>query len=140
MSAKRGKSVLSFFPPTFVRYCIIGVINTLACFGVIFMLMYGFGINYMLSNAVGYAVGITVSFILNKFRNFRSEGTVRTELPLFIAAFGLSYAANILILWLLGTVLHTDVFFAQLAGGTVYTMTFYLFMKSVVFTKMQCRS
>jgi putative flippase GtrA len=94
----------------------------------------------MLSNAAGYGVGITVSFLLNKFGNFRSKGNVRTELPLFIAAFGVAYTVNLFVLWFSGEVLHADAFLAQLAAGAVYTVVFYLFMKSVVFTEVQCKN
>ncbi len=120
---------------TFIRYCIIGVINTLSCFSVIFIMMYIVHVHYLISNIIGYATGIMVSFILNKYKNFRSRGSVKTELPVFLVAFGCSYSANVLVLWFAGEILHADKFFSQLAAGTIYTMIFYLLMRSVVFAR-----
>lgn len=128
-------ALLRFPDPTFIRYCLIGVINTLCCFLVIFVLMSIFRVNYLVSNIVGYATGIMVSFMLNKYRNFRSRGTIRTELPFFLAAFGCSYSVNLFILWFAGEVLHADKFLSQLVSGAIYTIIFYFFMRSIVFAR-----
>lgn len=124
-----------FLDNTFIRYCFIGVINTLSCFCLIFILMYFFKMNYLISNILGYATGIMVSFVLNKYKNFRSSGSVRAEIPLFLAAFGFSYSANILVLWFAAEILHADKFFSQLAAGAIYTIIFYFFMRSLIFAR-----
>ncbi len=48
----------------FLKYNLVGVINTLVGFGIIFILMF-LGLSPILSNAIGYLIGSSISFILN---------------------------------------------------------------------------
>jgi putative flippase GtrA len=123
------------FDFTFVKYCIIGVINTIFCFSTIFVLMYFLKINYLMSNIVGYAVGLIISFSLNKYKNFKSRGSLKKEFPLFLAAFGCAYSTNIIILWIAAEFFHVNKIFSQIIAGIAYTIVFYFFIKLIVFIK-----
>lgn len=67
------------FDPTFFRFLIVGVINTLVGYGVMFGLynglkLYAWGdTGYWLSTIGNYTVGSVVSFFLNKHFTFRSQ-------------------------------------------------------------------
>ena len=67
------------FDPTFFRFIVVGVINTLVGYGVMFGLYNLAGLHlwgdtgYWISSAANYVVGSIVSFFLNKHFTFRSR-------------------------------------------------------------------
>ena len=87
------------FDPTFFRFIVVGVINTLVGYGVMFGLYNLAGLHtwgdtgYWISSAANYLVGSVVSFFLNKHFTFRS----REKGPGVV----LRFAANITVCWLL---------------------------------------
>ena len=56
-----------------LRYGLAGVINTLVGFSIIVALDVGLRLSAHLANAIGYAVGICVSFALSKLFVFRAR-------------------------------------------------------------------
>jgi putative flippase GtrA len=120
---------------TFLKYCLIGVVNTVSCFSVVYVLLDIFGVDYLLSNMAGYATGLLVSFILNKYRNFRSSGHLGKEFFLFSLSFGVAYAANLAALVFAVEMLRIDAFLSQILSGAFYTVIFYILMKHFVFQK-----
>ena len=67
------------FDPTFFRFIVVGVINTLVGYGVMFGLYNLAGLHlwgdtgYWISSAANYVVGRIVSFFLNKHFTFRNQ-------------------------------------------------------------------
>ena len=67
------------FDPTFFRFIVVGVINTLVGYGVMFGLYNLAGLHlwgdtgYWISSAANYVVGSIVSFFLNKHFTFRNH-------------------------------------------------------------------
>ena len=67
------------FDPTFFRFIVVGVINTLVGYGVMFGLYNLAGLHtwgdtgYWISSAANYVVGSIVSFFLNKHFTFRNR-------------------------------------------------------------------
>jgi putative flippase GtrA len=118
---------------TFLKYCLIGAANTVACFSVVYVLLDICGVDYLLSNMAGYATGLLVSFILNKYRNFRSSGHLGKEFVLFLLSFGVAYAANLAALVFSVEMLRIDAFLSQILSGAFYTVIFYILMKHFVF-------
>jgi putative flippase GtrA len=118
---------------TFLKYCLIGVINTVSCFSVVYVLLELCGAGYLLSNMAGYATGLLVSFVLNKYRNFRSSGHLGKEFFLFFLSFGVAYAANLAALVFAVECLRIDAFLSQILSGVFYTVIFYILMKHFVF-------
>ena len=66
---------------TFIRFLLVGVLNTAVGFGVMFALYNLAGLHtwgelgYWLSSAANYVVGSVVSYFLNKYFTFRSRET-----------------------------------------------------------------
>jgi len=118
---------------TFLKYCLIGAVNTVSCFSVVYVLLDIYRVDYLLSNVAGYATGLLVSFILNKYRNFRSKGHLGKEFVLFLLSFGVAYAANLAALVFLVEMLRFDAFFSQVLSGAFYTVIFYTLTKHFVF-------
>lgn len=54
----------------FIRFCSVGVLNTLIGLAIIFGLMRFGGVQYVLANAIGYAIGMMLSFALNRSWTF----------------------------------------------------------------------
>ena len=67
------------FDPTFFRFIVVGVINTLVGYGVMFGLYNLAGLHtwgdtgYWISSAANYVVGSIVSFFLNKHFTFQNK-------------------------------------------------------------------
>jgi putative flippase GtrA len=67
------------FDPTFFRFLLVGCVNTLVGYGVMFGLYNLAGLHrwgdtgYWLSSAANYVVGSVVSFFLNKHFTFRNQ-------------------------------------------------------------------
>lgn len=67
------------FDPTLFRFLLVGVVNTLVGYGVMFGLYNLAGLHlwgdpgYWISSAANYLVGSVVSFFLNKHFTFRSR-------------------------------------------------------------------
>ena len=85
----------------FIRYCIVGVLNTLVTLGVIYLCKSMLGWNLYVSNALGYIAGVTNSFFCNKQWTFKSKGHYRREAVRFLLGFGICYALQFILVWML---------------------------------------
>lgn len=66
------KKLLSkFLDKTFLRFIIVGVINTLFGTAIMFVFYNVFGLSYWLSSASNYFFGSILSYFLNKYFTFR---------------------------------------------------------------------
>jgi len=117
----------------FIKYGIVGVINTLITLSVIFLLMNGFDVNYLISNIVGYMLGFINSFILNKLWTFKSKGKLKNELFLFIIAFLVCYGAQLLFLIFLIEGLDFSAEISQIIAMAFYTILNFLGNKYFTF-------
>jgi len=116
----------------FLLYLLIGVVNTIVGFGLIFFLMY---INFKpeLANFLGYCVGIIVSFFLNRKFNFKSRGHVIREMRKFGVAMGIAYLVNLFTLIIAIRVFQFNKYIAQIIAGGFYVGIGYLLSKFWVF-------
>ena len=102
------------FDPTLFRFLLVGVVNTLVGYGVMFGLYNLAGLHlwgdpgYWISSAANYLVGSVVSFFLNKHFTFRS----REKGPGVV----LRFAANITVCWLLAYGIAKPLALRLLAG------------------------
>ena len=87
------------FDPTFFRFVLVGMINTLVGYGVMFGLYNLAGLHtwgdagYWISSAANYLMGSVVSFFLNKHFTFRNQEKG--------AGVVLRFIVNISVCWLL---------------------------------------
>ena len=88
-----------FFDPVLFRFILVGIVNTLVGYTVMFSLWNLAGLHvwgdtgYWISSAANYVVGSVVSFFLNKHFTFRNQ-----EKGLKVV---LRFALNITVCWLL---------------------------------------
>lgn len=59
----------------FAKFGIVGVSNTLIAYGVFILLEEVFGVWYIAASGIGFAVGATNGFLLNRSWTFRGHGT-----------------------------------------------------------------
>ena len=85
------------FDPTFFRFILVGCINTLVGYGIMFGLYNLAGLHrmgdtgYWISSAANYVVGSIVSFFLNKHFTFRSREKGRGVVIRFVVNISLCY-------------------------------------------------
>lgn len=118
----------------FLRFGLVGMVNTAVGLSVIYALMLGLGVSPALSNMAGYAVGLCVSFVLNSRWTFRDRMSLSGALR-FLGAFAISYAANLACLLALIGPAGIAPEIAQLAAMVVYTLVFFLLSRLFVFRR-----
>ena len=107
------EKVKQLLDPTFFRFILVGIVNTLVGYGVMFGLYNLAGLHtwgdagYWISSAANYIVGSVVSFFLNKHFTFRNQekgagGVLRFVINIsvcWLLAYGLAKPA---VSWALG--------------------------------------
>jgi putative flippase GtrA len=115
-----------------LKYLLVGIINTIVGYGIIFFLMF-LGVSPEISNIVGYAVGISVSYVLNKIYTFQSKAHPKKEFPKFVLSLLASYTLNFLTLVLCIHILKINPYISQIISGAVYTVSGFVFLKYFAF-------
>lgn len=114
----------------FFTYNLVGVINTLVGFSIIFLLMF-LGLGALESNFIGYFLGAILSYNLNKRYTFKNTQNSKKQIVKFFAVLALAYLLNFITLqWLLG---FLNPYLAQLISAVVYTLSSFILAKLVVF-------
>lgn len=129
----------------FVRYCIVGGLNTAVTMLVIFVCKSLLGVNPYISNALGYGAGLVNSFLWNRSWVFRSKGRFRGEALRFAIGFGVCYLLQLGFVYSLSQssfgALEFDISgfvlsgygVATLLGNVVYTIANFIYNKIVTF-------
>ena len=89
-----------------LKFLLVGVINTLVGSAIMFGLYNFAGVNYWVSSAANYILTSILSYFLNKYFTFRSQGTSLREILRFALNIAVCYAlaygvAKPLVLWAL---------------------------------------
>lgn len=123
-----------------LRFGIVGVLNTMVGLGMIWLSMW-LGAGPILANAIGYGLGLIVSFNLNSMWTFRDQtrdttpGDIRTNVRRFAGAFLLSWSLNAGVVWIGLQVTNISPYLLQIAGMMAYTVSFFLLCRMWVFQK-----
>ncbi len=117
----------NIFDETLPKFLLVGVFNTLVGTGTMFLLYNLAGCSYWLSSAANYIVGGTVSFFLNKYFTFQSQGLSWKQVGKFIitvsACYLLAYgvAKPLTLHFLAGYAVQIQENAAMLVGMCLYT-------------------
>ena len=76
------------------RFLTVGALNTLVGLGVIFLSMSAFGFGLASANALGYAVGVALSFHLNRRWTFEHDGARSAAFARWLAVVEVSAGAR----------------------------------------------
>ncbi len=116
----------------FFRFGVVGVIGTGVDFGITWVLKEKLRSNRYFANAVGFLMGATNNYLLNRYWTFDSHNPdIASEYAKFLAVALVGLGLNTLIIWLLDKKLNTPFYWAKLlATGVVLFWNFginYLF-------------
>ena len=100
------KILLSFFDATFLKFMLVGVVNTLVGTAVMFFCFNVLMWSYWISSAMNYIVGSIVSYLLNKRYTFQHKGHDWSTVWKFIVNVSVCYVlayglAKPLVTWML---------------------------------------
>ena len=99
----------------FLKFAVVGVLNTAVHYAVFLLLFSGVGMNYLIASALGYGVGTINSYLLNRRWTFRSgDSRIVGEMIRFGAVNVIALVANAGILFALVSTFHLDPRIAQL--------------------------
>jgi len=116
--------------PQFLKFAAIGAINTLVGLAVIAAAMYFFDLNPIAANAMGYIVGIAVSFALNGKLTFRQPALSARMFTRFVVVSVIAYVVNLAVVWVW---LDRDKYAAQVLGAAVYVLISFFGSRMLVF-------
>ena len=120
----------------FVRFCLVGSINTLTTYLIIVFLYGILNLDIFISNFSGYIFGLIVSFLFNRDFVFKSKrNNMNTQICKFIVTFVVSYSLNILVLFILNNLIKINSYFSILFSSFFYTLTFYILCNIFVFRR-----
>lgn len=119
-------------PYSALKFAGVGVINTLLCLGVIFVLKSRAGFGDVPANVSGYGVGLACSFLFNRRWTFAHDAQPLPALLRFLLVFLLSYLLNLGVVLLLIRS-GCNRYLAHLGGMPLYTVVFYLGCRFFVF-------
>jgi putative flippase GtrA len=109
-----------------LRYLAVGVANTMIGLSTIYLCMSVLRAGDVISNLIGYAVGITCSFILNRRWTFQDHGAMAPQLVRFLLVLAVAYIINLGTVVGLTTELGVNRYIAQALGILPYTTVGYL--------------
>jgi len=114
----------------FLKYNIVGIVNTLVGFIIIIVLMFA-GLSPEVSNAIGYGIGAILSYYLNSKYTFESKSKDKKIILKFFLVLAIAYALNFLTLQSLLPLINP--YFSQVISAIVYTLSSFFLMKFFVF-------
>lgn len=116
-----------------VRFAVVGLANTIVGYAAILFLQFAAGASPLVANAGGYALGMILSYSLNKTFTFRSRRSHGHALPRFGAVVAGCYLLNLLTLQLGLSVLGLPAAAAQALAVASYAAAFYFASRLLVF-------
>lgn len=111
----------------------VGVVNTLVGLLVIYSAKWFFNFGNVYANALGYSVGLLVSFTLNSRWTFAHRGPRLPALVKFLLVSLVAYGMNLLTVMVAIHYIGLNDYIAQALGVPPYTLTSFLASKYLVF-------
>ena len=135
----------------FVKYNLVGIMNTLITLLVVWVLHQLLDWNLELSNFLGFIAGGCNSYLMNRIWNFKSQNEKKGEVLRFLVVFLCAYGLNLIVLegcvygfenfgWLTGfkdfvAQFMKPSYFANLIANVVYVLASFTLYKKWVFKK-----
>ena len=82
-----------------LKYGVVGVLNTVVTFGVIYICKSLLGWNIYVCNVLGYIAGLVNSFMLNRNWTFASHGSYLPQIVKFGVGFAVCYLLQLWVVW-----------------------------------------
>jgi glycosyltransferase involved in cell wall biosynthesis/putative flippase GtrA len=104
-----------------IKYLLVGVANTLVGLGTIYLAMYFLRLEIVQANALGYSVGILLSFALNKAWTFSSNDHIIYSFLRYLVVLAVAYIANLATVLFSNSHFGLNPYIAQALGIIPYT-------------------
>ena len=118
----------------FLRYILTGLLNTLATYITSVILLKIFNLFLVISNFLGYVVGILVSFYLNRNFVFKSKDEkIKKQFYKFIFACLVSYLINLIFLIIFSYIFQFNDNISQILSMAAYSISFYILSNKYIF-------
>ncbi len=115
------------------KFLAVGALNTLIGLSCIYAAMGILHLGFLASNALGYGLGIVMSFALNRAWTFAHAAPWRVSFPKWLAVTGVAYLCNVVAASFARWTLGVDPYVAQLFGVAAYTGASFLGARQFVF-------
>lgn len=125
----------------FVKYNLIGIVNTLITLCAVWILYELLGWNLEVSNFLGFVAGGVNSYWMNRRLNFKSENRKGKEVLRFLLVFICAYLVNLFVLETLKDALPSAGdflsagFLANVLANIAYVVVSFLFYRYFVFKR-----
>ena len=119
---------------TFVRFILVGIVNTIIGYSLIMLFFHVFGLTYGSSYFLSYVISFVISFFLNRRFVFFSKNKKMREFIKFSLSFFISYVISYIFLYLFVEYKIMDADIAFFAGMVIYSSLFYLLNRHVTFS------
>ena len=137
---QRVSGATDHIPHQFIKFCIVGVINTLTTFCIYILLTRSLSFffeHYLFAETIAYLSGSITSFFLNKRWTFKSDVAISMyEVVRFYVSLGTGLLVNLGVLYALVSVLHLHDIIGVAVSLCVTIAWNFLFMKFWVFKRV----
>lgn len=118
---------------TFIRFIIVGTINTLIGYAVILFLFHTVGLHYSYAYFLSYIIGMIISFFLHRRFVFFSKKSKLKEFIKFLIAFCISYGVSYMGLYAVMENQLLSPNYSFILSMLIYSILFYLLNKYMTF-------
>lgn len=125
--------IKKIFDLRFLKFGLVGVINTFSGLSIIYFCKFYINLGDLISNLIGYAIGLCISFYLNSRWTFKYKGMQINAILKFVLVIFIAYLLNITCVLFLINGLHVDGYYAQPFGILPYFLFCYLGCRLWVF-------
>lgn len=119
-----------------IRFLIVGFINTVVGYGAYILLAY-LGLHYNLAYTLSTIIGVTNSYIWNKYYTFQSKEKSVPEVIRFVCVYAVGYVINLFVLDILVDKLGVNQYIAGFFTLIVTTIISYVGHKFFSFKNMK---
>ena len=119
----------------FVKFALVGSLSTIVNYSFFFILYSTLSLNYLISAAIGYVIGLLVGFIINKNWTFQVQDESRNFIFNYLIIYILSLGIGMLFLEFLVKKLNLVAEIANILVIGLTTLTNFIGIKFLVFKK-----
>lgn len=124
-----------------ILYLVFGVLTTLVNIVVYYVCTKLLGINYQISNVIGWILSVTFAYVTNKLYVFESKGKDKKEIIKEALSFYwfrlLSLGMDLLAMYLMVDWIQMDDMFAKVISNGFVIVANYVFSKLFIFKKSE---
>jgi putative flippase GtrA len=117
----------------FLRFSLVGLINTAVGLLCIWGAMYLLSFDEVSANLTGYALGLVLSFVLNRLWTFSDQGAISRTFPRWLALAAVAYLVNLALVVAAHRVGGLNPYLAQPIGIAAYTAIMFIGSRALIF-------